>query len=211
MSKLLIAISSCQLYEDNGFNAPLRETWLPDAVKLGIDYKFFHGRGAAVKDDVIVVDCDDGYWDLTSKLIAKAKYTVENGYDYMFACLADCYACPERLLSCGFEQFDYFGDVYQHPGGSPYCQGGPGCFYSKKACLYLTESTTNYPNEDCWAGDVLNGHSDIVKGSSKNFAYCGPTPLKHNVIITNHLSTQPGGYIGSNMLNEHKMWLDSLK
>ena len=52
--KLLIAVMSCEAYEVKGNNDALRSTWLPEACKLGIDYKFFHGTGAQNKEDVVV-------------------------------------------------------------------------------------------------------------------------------------------------------------
>ena len=109
MSKLLIAISSCQSYEDAGLNQPLRDTWLSDAVKQGIDYKFFHGSGSRYKEDVVIVNRNDQYYDLTSKTKEKLHWAMLQGYDYVFACFPDTYACPERLLSCGFENHDYMG------------------------------------------------------------------------------------------------------
>src|SRR5579885_2679274 len=69
--KILISISSCEIFEKSGLNDPLRETWLPDAVKLGMDYKFFHGAGSTEKEDVVVLPVDDSLGGLTEK--AKAR------------------------------------------------------------------------------------------------------------------------------------------
>jgi hypothetical protein len=208
MPKLLVSISSCESFETAGLNQPMRDTWLPDAVKLGIDYKFFHGSGSTPKSDVIVLPVDDGMGGLTEKAKAKAKWAFENGYDFVFSCFPDTYACAERLLTCGFEEFDYFGDVYQHPGGAPYCQGGAGYFLSRKACETLFRDPTSYLNDDCWIGDVLK-REDIRRGDSREFKYVGPGPLKTNTVVSNHLSTQPGGYTVDKMPAEHKRWLDS--
>lgn len=171
---------------------------------------FFHGRGATPKDDVVIVNCDDGYFDLTSKTKLKVKLALEKGYDYVFMCFPDTYACAERLLCSGFEQYDYYGDVFCHPGGNPYCQGGPGYFLNRKAMQVIDADPSNYPNEDCWVGNVLC-KPYISRGDSKNFAYCGPGPLKTNTIISNHLSTQPGGYKAEAMREEHRRWLSSLQ
>jgi hypothetical protein len=43
--KPLIAISSCGDFESNGCNQAMRDTWLKDAVALGLPYKFFFGTG----------------------------------------------------------------------------------------------------------------------------------------------------------------------
>jgi hypothetical protein len=188
----------------------MRDTWLPEAVRLGIDYKFFHGVGAKRKDDVVIVNANDGYYDLTSKTKEKVKWALVQGYDYMFSCLADCYAVPERLLSSGFEKYDYFGDVFCHPNGNPYCQGGPGYFLSKKAMEILNDDPTNYPNEDCWVGDVLCRHPEIKREDSKDFVWCGHIddagPTKNNTHITAHLSNAGGGYRPELMYAKHEQW-----
>jgi len=210
MSKLLIAISSCQYYEDHGLSQPMRDTWLPDATALGIDYTFFYGIGAKAKDDVILVDANDGYYDLTTKTKEKIKWALLQNYEYMFACLTDCYASAERLLHSGFEKYDYFGDVYCHADGKPYCQGGPGYFLSRRAMEILNNHPTNYANEDCWVGDVLYTHPELKVGDSKDFVWCGHLqgmgPSKNNTHITAHLSNADGGYVASLMHEKHKQW-----
>jgi hypothetical protein len=210
MPKILIAISSCQYYEDHGLSQPMRDTWLPEAVSLGMDYKFFYGRGAKRKDDVVIVDSHDGYYDLTTKTKEKVKWALLQEYDYMFACLTDCYASAERLLSSGFEKYDYFGDVYCHADGKPYCQGGPGYFLSRRAMEILNEDPSNYANEDCWVGDVLAKYSGLKIGDSKDFVWCGHLegagPSKNNTHITAHLSNADGGYVASLMHEKHKQW-----
>lgn len=202
--KILVAISSCQAFEDQGLNDPLRNTWLKDLPERW-DYKFFHGRGALPKDDVVLVDCDDAYFDLTSKTKLKIKWALDNGYDWVYMCFPDTYASAVRLQESGFNQYDYYGSFYCHPGGTPYCHGGPGYFLSRKAMEILNSVDTNYPNEDCWVGDNLYGK--VTSGDNPGFAYCGPGPQKDNKHISNHLSTQPGGYVGTNHYSEHALWL----
>lgn len=207
--RTLISISSCEAFEMSGLNDPLRKTWLQDAMELGFDYKFFHGRGSTEKNDVVVLDVEDALFGLTEKAKAKAKWAVENGYDFVFSCFPDLYARPERFLSCGYEKYDYSGNVYQHFGGPRFCQGGPGYFLSKTACAIVASDPSSYLNDDCWIADVLIG-MNIEAQHIPGFMQCGPGPLKSNSFITNHLSTQPGGYTGKNVLEEHQRWLDSL-
>lgn len=207
--KTLVALSSCQAYEDKGLNEPLRQTWLPMLKVHDWDYKFFHGNGSSEKEDVIVVPCDDGYWDLTSKTKLKIRWALDHNYDYVFMCFPDLYASVTRLVHSRFERADYFGCVHQHPGGNPYCQGGPGYFLSRKALKVLDGCTSNYPNDDCWVGDMLHNRYEIHREHCDGFRYCGPGPLSSNNVITNHLSTQPGGYKAEAMYAEHKNWLDS--
>jgi hypothetical protein len=209
MSRILVSISSCEAYEKGGLNDPMRQTWLWDALKCGMDYKFFHGAGSAPKDDVIVLSVDDSLGGLSEKAKAKARWAVDNGYDYVFSCFPDTYACAARLISCNFSHYDYYGRVHQHVGGPPYCQGGPGYFLSRKACEKIASTPGSYLNDDCWVGDILNVPY-ISRGHNPNFTYVGPGPLKNNTSITNHLSTQPCGFTPEGMLAEHRRWLGSL-
>lgn len=208
MSKILISISSCESFERNGLNQTLRDTWLPEAVNLGIDYKFFHGRGSTPKSDVVVLPVVDQLYGLTEKAKEKARWAVESGYDFVFSCFPDTYTRPERLLTCGFERFDYIGNVYQFPDSAPFCQGGPGYFLSKKACALIFNNPLNYLNDDCFIGDTLNV-GEILRSNHAGFTAFGPGPLRSNSSITNHLSTQPGGHTLSSVPEEHRKWLAS--
>lgn len=209
MPRTLIAISSCQEYEDRGWHEAMRQTWLPEAQELGMDYKFFFGRGSKQKDDVVIIDCHDGYFDLTNKLKGKLKWASFQDYDYVFACLADCYAAADRLQHSGYEKYDYFGDIYCHPSGIPYVQGGPGMFLSRRAIEILNKANSSYPNEDCWVGDQLINKDLIVK-DSKDFVWCGHSPgfgpSPTNTHITAHLSNAEGGYRPELMWEKHKQY-----
>jgi hypothetical protein len=209
MSKLLISISSCEYFEKNGLNQPLRDTWLAEAKQLGIDYKFFHGNGATPKEDVVVLPVVDELYGLTEKAKAKAKWAVDSGYEYVFSCFPDTYARPERLLQCGYEGADYVGNVHQFPNGPPFCQGGPGYILSKRACEAVYTCPLNYLNDDCFIGDVMES-SGMTRINHAGFTAFGPGPLSSNRSITNHLSTQPGGYTVNSVRDEHRRWLESL-
>lgn len=209
MSKLLISISSCEYFEKNSLNQPLRDTWLPEAARLGIDYKFFHGKGASSRPDVIVLPVVDELYGLTEKAKAKAKWAFDSGYDYVFSCFPDTYTCPRRLLDCGFEDADYLGNVYQFPDSPAFCQGGPGYFLSRKACELVFSSPLSYLNDDCFIGDTLY-KAGITARDHKGFTAFGPGPVRNNNSITNHLSTQPGGYTVRSVPDEHKRWMESI-
>lgn len=210
--RTLVAISSCQLYENRGWHAVMRQTWLQELGKLGMDYKFFFGQGATQTSDIVLADCDDRYFDLTNKLKEKLKWAAFQNYDFVFCCLADCYAAPERLVNSGYEKYDYFGDVFCHPGGIPYCQGGPGFFLSRAAIDELNRCGSSYPNEDCWAGDQLYG-KPLVCQDSKDFVWMGHLlnngPRKDNTHITAHLSNADGGYTPELMWEKHRQWINS--
>jgi hypothetical protein len=216
--KILIAISSCDSYERSGINQSQRDTWLPDAVALGMDYKFFHGLGAEPKDDVVLLDVDDLPGGLTDKLKAKVRYAFARGYDFVFACFPDTYAVPSRLLASSFDQYDYFGDVWKGAGATDsfYCHGGAGYFLSRKSCEIISKNETSYPNDDCWVGDVLS-RPDVSMACCRDFRQFAGSPYKSNSVATSHLSdgshhkdVEDYKYEADYMYREHQQWLDSV-
>lgn len=238
--KILVAVISCHSYEDSGLNQPIRETWLPEAVRRGLDYKFFFGQRVPVvprapkrnlrrpvdRPDVVVLNVPDDYGHIAVKTREAHRWAYDNGYDFVFQCFPDTYACVERLLSCGFEKCDYFGNF--DPGF--FCCGGQGHWLSRKACSYIINEDvdwrvgpwhtnwceTNQGAEDVWIGMMLKKHEDIVRGHSDGFVFKGrivPGPTKRDKVITSHLSdpdeSAHGGYRGEYMYEKHQQWLAS--
>lgn len=206
--RILCALSSCQSFEDSGLNTPLRETWIPDALRLGMDVKFFHGVGATPKNDVVVLNVVDELYGLTEKLKGKCRYAVENSYDFVFSAFPDTYTCPERLLEVMKTHPDYLGNVHQFMNSAPFCQGGPGYIISRKSCEIIANDKNSYLNDDTYGGDVLYV-AGIKAVHDLRFTAFGPGPLRINSTITNHLSTQPNGYTAESLYAEHKRWLES--
>jgi hypothetical protein len=228
-SEVLVAITSCQLYEDKGWNQPLRDTWLPELRKYNWDYRFFHGRGSTPGKDIVVVDARDDYHGSAEKANEKCKWALKEGYPYIFLCFPDTYVCVDRLAVCGFRDFDYYGKVAQrgigrmldYPLGTPYCEGGPGFFLSRKAMEIFIKEPIGFHNDDCCVGESL--YKKVTMGNNDNFLYTivlDPLsgryihnvegPLKTNTAITSHLSGRAGGFTGEAVYREHKAWLDSL-
>ena len=224
--RVLIAISSCEAYEQSSLNQPLRDTWLPEAVALGFDYKFFHGRGATPKDDTVVVNVDDGYDGLCEKYKEKIKWALRNNYSHIFTCLAEVYACPSRLLSSGFEQYDYFGGFCCTAPYGKYCQGGAGYFLNRKSCerLIADKDTPCVPtkaSDDTWTGHVLRKAGilpvftpNIVgfptsRYNPSNIQY---GPRVNNTITTVHLSYMQSDlvYRPEDMYSMHSAWVNKV-
>lgn len=137
--KILISICSCHAYSDR--RGAVRDTWLKQLK--GADYRFFVGRSeernAALSPDVVELDCDDSYAGLSEKVRAIFRWSADRGYDFTHKCDDDTYERPDRLLSSGFERYQYSGfvedrdihlrafnfPVYSHPrGGSGYWVDG---------------------------------------------------------------------------------------
>ncbi len=143
--KTLLAIVSCGLFKDNGNNQAVRDTWLTQL--RGMDYKIFMGQGStATKEDEVVLQAPDDYSNVTYKTKEMYKYAFRNGYDYIFKCYPDTYVCPSRLLTCGFENYDYIGNFACTPITGSYCCGGTGYWTSKLA--YENMLSARIPTED---------------------------------------------------------------
>lgn len=231
-TKFLVAVSSCDKFERNGWNDVPRKTWLQ-----GVDYKFFHGIGAEPKEDVVVLPVKDDYLSLIEKTRQKFKWCKENGYAYIFHCYHDTYAVPERLEASGFDTVDYMGDFY-HKGAVSYgdhCQGGQGYFASRKV-LELMQSEPLLPepwetyHEDVWVGKAVVRNLATLKMRDSRDMVClfNPRdvgPRKGNSIMSCHLSAiRQDGYDGKyegreaefnykpeHMLRVHKEWLESCR
>lgn len=222
MEKLFIGISSCWKFEDNGWNNALRDTWIQDVKRLGIDYRFFHGTGQEGRDDIVSVDCSDGYEGITHKAIEKYKWCLNKGYEYVFHCYHDTFSSVDRLLKETYTQDDYIGDFYHEDHRQPWphvsyghhCQGGPGYLISKKAMSIVTLTLPNIPlfsvgggsvpinykssvDEDFWVGESLlnrNIKTRDHKGFINMLEESEHGPRQNNTIVTAHLSTiYPGG------------------
>jgi hypothetical protein len=224
--KILIAITSCKAHEDAGLNQPMRDTWLPEATALGMDYKFFLGSGAVPKDDVVVFDCDDSLGGVQKKLQLKVKWAYDREYDFVFCCFPDTYVCPKRLLMCIGP--DYVGANYTHETLGSYCQGGAGYSLSRFAMKFIIDYTrplthrdgSLFPyadgGDDAWAGQALhrvgipvthNGDFKISGGSEDG-------PRHGNTVVASHLSYSNGmvaGYKPEQMYSKHQEYLDSGK
>jgi len=236
MKKYLIAISSCYDFEKNGSNDALRETWLRDFVKFpGLHFRFFMGFGQGAEsaqlnyDSVLLPDVPDDYGHLTYKTRASLRWAGENDYDFVFRCFPDTYVRLDRLMSCGFEDYDYYGDFrgdpstneVTHQRAQNYASGGPGYWLSKRAYSLLLDAPilgvwrdeiTPY-TEDLWTGNILGRHLDIKLkyfDDTKRFINrgsrsCGwPTPS--NQIITSHLSCPDHPYTKDRMYAAHQVW-----
>ena len=208
--KILVAISSCARFEEN--HQSMRDTWLPEAKRLGMDHLFFVEAGGISKGDIVVTQNED--WAMTCRLKYKVGWALSQGYDYVFSCFPDTYVRPDRLLTCGFEKFDYFGSVYRHAseGATFYCHGGAGYMLSRAAMAVVIKQESSYLNDDCWLGDMLTG-THTTRGHCEDFHQFAGSPLRDNTAVTSHLSYISNclgvPYEAKFMYAEHKQWQDS--
>jgi hypothetical protein len=183
MRDLLIAVKSCEQHRKAGFHEVIRKTW---GAKLpaGVDLKFFVGGGpssdVSMKDDEYDLFIGDGYHSLPFKTLEIARYAWAHRYDHVFLCDTDTFIIPSRLVSCGYEKFDYAGKITKPVGSTfhydavdrngnkeihehcyPWASGGYGYFLSRDAAEIISR---NYPYswaEDLWVGQVMGADSDM--------------------------------------------------
>jgi hypothetical protein len=221
--KLLTAISSCYDFEKNGNNQVLRDTWLAGAK---VDHKFFFGTGQGAEDAVLLPDCvllpdvEDDYGHLSAKTQKSLLWASSYGYDFVFRCFPDTYVRPERLMACGFEAYDYYGDFRgEHCGPDNYPSGGPGYVLSRRAFELLLDAPIEgvhrvaHYAEDLWVGQILNRHRNLGLRyfDDQRFVNHGTRaagPLKSNTLIATHLSC-PDRYHPGRMREKHSQWLAS--
>ena len=165
----IILITSCNRDAERGCNDAIRNTWLSKWGDL-IPHRFFMGQGCNnPKDDELVFYEDDGYESVVNKTQEAYRWAFQNGYDYVFQCDVDTYVFIPRLLSSGFEKYDYIGYLVGH---GTYAGGGCGYWLSKKAIEYLVSDKPPFPNwSDLWVGNVLS-KSNIVAVHDERY-WCG--------------------------------------
>ena len=165
--KVLIGVMSCIRDAQNGCHDALRRTWVTRMVP-GIDYVIFVGQGDIVlKSDEVQLDINDDYAHLPEKSQAMRKWSLDNGYEFMFKADRDTYLSPQRLLDSGFENYDYSGHFPGYPipgylppldkthldcvdpaGKYPYCSGGCGYWTSKKAMEAIVAAPLDWKRLD---------------------------------------------------------------
>jgi len=179
-NKLIICVKSCLRDLDLGYHSVIRSTWGAEAKRSGIAVKFFvgaerDGRTSRVyKSDEVAVDTADDYNSLPSKTRAICQWAYGKNIDSVFLCDCDTYVNVSRLLTCGYQRYDYVGKISRPIGETfpydavsreglvtsipdcwPWCSGGYGYFLSRNAVALIADTFPQGWAEDLWVGSVL--------------------------------------------------------
>lgn len=248
--KILIAITSCVKFALDGSHQACRDTYLTQLPQFpSIEYKFFMGDGTptgedetamqasrkdchhsrpmddsavtyAPKDDEVLLHVPDDYVYFSWKLRGYVRWAAEREYDYIFNAVADTYIDLERLMSSGFDKYDFSG---RSLGRFP-C-GGSGYWLSKKTYNILLDKPCTDWTSDRWVGHILLNddhapkygiklHGDDRYSASPEQNYCTASehrsplfPEPNNEQITAHLSEAPSVYHNSLMYKAHNIRL----
>jgi hypothetical protein len=171
--------------------------------------------------DDIMVPCPDGYKYLSYKRKESCKWALANGFDYMFCASVDVYARPERLMTCDFRKYDYYGMLCGNtgwPGTKSYLPEsyvfGGGYWLSAKAAKIIAESPVSYWCEDWWVGMALSSavkNGKIVRCAepANQSKFCLPPKYPHpdNDLISVELSA--GNYNNLRMYGYHERFIQA--
>src|SRR5271155_3207315 len=112
MSRLLIAVKSCKRDRMAGHHEIIRKTWGKD-LPFSVDLCFFTGEDNSenmpLPPDEVHLRVPDDYMSLPWKTKAIAQWSVNERYAHTFLCDTDTYVVCDKLIRCGFEQFDFAG------------------------------------------------------------------------------------------------------
>ena len=187
VSKMLIAVKSCQRDMERGDHQVIRGTWGKDARAAGIDVKFFVGQrlqndrtGIRYEPDEILLSVKDDYANLpfkTREMCARMSGKKING---LFLCDTDTFIDVKSLIRSGVENYDYAGYFRESTEGTfPYdaidrdgnrehhdsiynwASGGLGYFLSAFAANAVADAYPSSWAEDLWVGQVIGPqHAD---------------------------------------------------
>jgi hypothetical protein len=180
--------------------------------------KSYPPAGYEPQKDEVMVSCPDGYHYMSYKRKESLRWALEYGYDYIFCASVDVYSRPERLLSSGFQNYDYHGMYCGNLGWAgtdcyipeSYIFGG-GYWLSAKAAKIIVNSQVTYWCEDWWIGMALSQpvkRGEIIRNDSpinvSRYAIAPRYPNVTNDIISVELSA--GNYDKAKMYACHEQF-----
>jgi hypothetical protein len=168
MSKLLIAVESCQRDRNLGHHETIRQRWGKTLSDVS-DVRFFMG-GPEPKEllsDEIWLDVPDDFFHLSIKTKAVCDWVLRSEYDFLFKC-----DCDTTIFISKFKGYDYKNEDYAgrfnggYPGEKGLYAAGAGYFLSRKACeIISTQGGVPVEFEDVMVGNTLEPY--IISGQIK--------------------------------------------
>jgi galactosyltransferase len=181
--KVLLAVVSC--HRRTEFSDAVRKTWLPRVPKE-VDVKFFLGTGVSrdLREDEVLLDCDDSYKGLPNKVQEIVRWAYTNGYDYVLKCDDDVVMNPESVLSSDFTAYDFTGP--QNPwvkAGEIRTPWGFCYWLSRKAMKLVVEAplpgqqgsvhSYKHNNDEAWISTVLYVNGIHLHDEQRYFLHRG--------------------------------------
>ena len=148
--------------------------------------RFFLGRGVntAPKEDEVLLDCDDSYQGLPSKVQGIVQWAYEHGYEYVLKCDDDVVLKPEAMLSSDFTAYDFTGPK------NPWVKAGEihtpwgFCYWLSRKAMQLVSSAPlpgqygsvhNYRhnNDEAWVSTILYVNGVTLHDDQRYFLHRG--------------------------------------
>lgn len=177
--KSLIAIVNSRSRQTTWANA-IRETWMSQVPPDKADLKFFVGRGdGTMPNDTVVLDCDDGYHALPSKVQRIAEYAYNQGcYDYVMKLDDDTVVKPNIMLSSGYDKHPYSGRANRRPTTKDpfWVPMGFAYWFCRDGMKYITEATlpdANSNDDEYWVAKNLYQHGFHLHDEQRYHLYMG--------------------------------------
>ncbi len=148
---------------------------------------------ASPKSDEVILHVPDDYLHVSYKTRENHRWALQQGFDHVFQCFTDIFIDIHRLMTSGFENYDWSGSFSGGGEKGVYAGGGPGVWTSEKAIQCIINEPVTLWADDWWVGSILNRHAIPLHVDSRysNYPEC---PRAGNDIITSHLANTPVVY-----------------
>jgi hypothetical protein len=192
--KILISILSC--HKERHLHQQVRNTWMKN--NPGVDVKFFLGLPKlADTADEVFLDVPDDFEHVSDKVVASIEWAYTRGYDFKFKCDNDTYVHIPRLLTSGFEKYDYSGLRYPYSdlptifniNERSEAYGGSG-YWLNRSTMKIVLDNRNSPQyrgamEDHWIGAILRRFA-VSNHNDKRYHDSLDGPAPENDYISCH-------------------------
>jgi hypothetical protein len=178
--RILVAVISYFPDMLKGCHEAIRKGWGKDVAPA--DLRFFmptlrwqNGEKIVLPEgpsDEIRLDVSDAYDRIQHEVREILRWSINQGYAFTFLACNDTFINFKKLLTSGFERYDYFGTCYPSsvvpgetfsfkfyektfPNMFSWMDGGIGYFVSKKAAELIVKEESNEWTADIHHGQIL--------------------------------------------------------
>lgn len=134
-----------------------------------------------LKSDEVFIHTPDDFKHNCYKTKGNRRWAEEHEFDFVFQCTSDTYIDVQRLMTSGFENYDYVG----FPEGC-YARGGNGYWTSRKASRLILDEPVTIWAEDWWVGTILTNKGVLLHPDRRYVEY-PDRPAGNNDFISSHL------------------------
>lgn len=203
--KTLIAVVTSRSRE--AWREAIRSTWLPQVHNGWADVFFFMGRGEPreFKVDEVSLDCEDAYMGLPEKVREIARWSYAHDYGHTLKCDDDVVLMPSKILTSGYQQWDYSGKSNRGktPAEIPF---GFNYWFSKKCAGIIGKaelpSDKNDNDDEKWVANTLYANGIYLHDDQR---YClHQAPIYESPMLVRPLRAPKRNH--PKVINEYLSW-----